>query len=207
MGLDPTASSREAQQRALERGIRSRLLSQSGCGNSSDEAADTYISLSTTTVDQNDMKETEEKPILIVKNSVDYRVCVPEVHVGSKYDCPVTSFQFSKGCADLMNCTSNVESESGPGSASSSSDNTPPNLSGNISHLSCDKKVETISGMGSSKVIKKIPPCGTSINWVQDVLNGSGRIDEIEKKRKRVKSCIGGTVEVTVADTGVLQGE
>jgi hypothetical protein len=202
VGLDPTASSRDAQQRALERGIQSRLLSRINCGDSSE---DKCSSLSTTGVDRNDKKNIVEKTIQ--EDSLDYGVRVPEVHVSSKYDCPVTSFQYSKGCADLINCTSNVESESGPSTAPSTGDDNSPSITGDVSQLICDRKVETSIKKGSSKVIKKIPPCGTSINWVRDVLTGSGAVDEIEKQRKRVKCCAGGTVEVSVADTGVLQGE
>jgi hypothetical protein len=202
VGLDPTASSRDAQQRALERGIQSRLRSRMNRGDSSEEAADKCSSLSTTGVVRNDKKNRVGKTIL--KDSLNYGVHVPEVHVSTKCDCPVTSFQYSKGCADLINCTSNVVSESGPSTAPSTGDDNSPSITGDIS-LICDRKVKT--SIKKLKVIKKIPPCGTSINWVRDVLIGSGAVDEIEKQRKRVKCCAGGTVEVTVADTGVLQGE
>jgi hypothetical protein len=205
VGLDPTATSRDAQQIALERGIQSRLLSRINCGDSFEEAADNCSSLSTSGVDRNDTKNVMEK--ISLEDFLDYRVRIPEVHVSSKYDCLVTSFQYSKGCADLINYTSNVESESGPSTAPSNGDDYSPFITGDVSQLSCDRKVKTSGEKGSSKVIKKIPPCGTSINWVRDVLIGSGTVDEIEKQRKRVKCCIGGTVEVTVAETGVLQGK
>lgn len=197
VGLDPTASSRDAQQGALERGIQSRLLSQITDGSSFEEASEDCSSLSTP------VEKIVEKPIF--DDSLHHRVCVPEVVVSSKNN--YLSFQFSKGRADLLNHTSNVESESGPGTVSFTSDNTSSNLSGDVSEISCDKKTEKNNLKGSANVIKKIPPCGTSINWVQDVLIGLGTIDEIEKQKKRVKCCAGGSVEVTVADTGVLQGE
>jgi tRNA-specific adenosine deaminase 1 len=46
-------------------------------------------------------------------------------------------------------------------------------------------------------------PCGTSINWVRNV---PGAADAVEAALKRLKACGGGTVEVTIADTGALQG-
>ena len=36
--------------------------------------------------------------------------------------------------------------------------------------------------------------------------NQSSIVDEIESTHKRVKACCGGTLEVTIADTGALQG-
>ena len=80
---------------------------------------------------------------------------------------------------------------------------------------SCQKTVESNQGEKSSKlrIAKRIVPCGTSINWVRDVISGSRKElldaegDNIESRRKRLKYCGNGTIEVTVADTGALQGK
>lgn len=55
----------------------------------------------------------------------------------------------------------------------------------------------------------KARPVGTSINWVRDVAtaaSSSGGGDIIERLRKRHNAVAGGTVEVTLAHTGALQG-
>ena len=80
---------------------------------------------------------------------------------------------------------------------------------------SCQKTVESNQGEKSSKlrIAKRIVPCGTSINWVRDVISGTRKEiggaegDNIESRRKRLKYCGNGTIEVTVADTGALQGK
>ena len=199
VGLDPTASSRAAQHSALERGIRSRLLSQIHSENSSKESADKYDALI-----QPEMRDSSAP---ISGCSFDYRVHVPEVHVSSKFDCPMTSFRFSKGFGDLMNCTSNSESESALNCVPPSDEHISLTISSDTAiSPNSDRNIGISGKNGSSKIIKKVPPCGTSLNWVQDVFNSSDLTDGIEKQRKRLKFCNGGSVEVTVADTGVLQG-
>ena len=76
----------------------------------------------------------------------------------------------------------------------------------------CNSKRENSKSM----IAKRVAPCGTSINWVRNVTNGNENENENEKReeskdkielnRKRLKYCDNGTIEVTVADTGALQG-
>lgn len=54
-------------------------------------------------------------------------------------------------------------------------------------------------------------PSGTSINWVRDIVleaspNSSGSRDSVESLHKKCTRVAGGTVEVTLAHTGTLQG-
>ena len=49
-------------------------------------------------------------------------------------------------------------------------------------------------------------PCGTSVNWVRNVPATPGAVDAVEANMKRLKACGGGTLEVTIADSGALQG-
>ena len=80
--------------------------------------------------------------------------------------------------------------------------------------VSSQKTVENNQREKNSKlrIAKRVVPCGTSINWVRDVVSGSKKEigdaegDNIESRRKRLKYCGNGTIEVTVADTGALQG-
>jgi len=58
---------------------------------------------------------------------------------------------------------------------------------------------------------EKPRPSGTSINWVRDVVleaspDSSGSRDSVESLRKKCTRVAGGTVEVTLAHTGTLQG-
>jgi hypothetical protein len=83
-----------------------------------------------------------------------------------------------------------------------------PKTSYKFSTLTSDKiEINSSSQQRLKADVRKISSCGTSVNWVLDVPSSSNpRKDEIEAGKSRLKACNGGTVEVTQADTGALQG-
>lgn len=58
------------------------------------------------------------------------------------------------------------------------------------------------SSVAGDELELKALPCGTSINWIRDSSNG----DTSKSSSKRIKYCNGGSIEVTLAHLGALQG-
>jgi hypothetical protein len=193
--LDQTARNREDQHLALVRALQTRLfLDQESKEHSKVNTTDSSHCFSIS--HEGDEKD-DKKPHRCKSTHT------PEVYITSSCDSANTSYKFSKSNADYINAE--LASE------------LPHEKSSDVVKLD-DGKVESVptSGQSESKRssqqrlkadVRKIPSCGTSVNWVLDVPSPSNpKKDEIEAGKSRLKACSGGTVEVTQADTGALQG-
>ena len=177
VGLDPTASSRAEQQKALGRALQTRLRCFEPITAASDSSPYAGIVLN---------------PGVQLTSPL-----VPEVFITSSHGDPLTSFLFSKGNADLINNSKPTSASESISIIAISDQNVCPDQNNRSSSDKTNHSKVTIP--------KKVAPCGTSLNYVRDVSLGiSG--DGIELQRKRLKNCSNGSVEVTVADTGALQG-
>lgn len=180
IGLDPTASSKDEQSKASHRAFCIRLKNYKS-------SASTYPKF-------------------------EYSSSIPEIWVACSSGNEKACFRNSKGNADLINnnisppnssadIDVDIDSEAScSGGSRSNKDNS------DIIKINTRKQEDGVSnGKVAATTGKKIQACGTSINWVKDVYS-TDFIDAIELERKRLKVCTGGTVEVTVAETGALQG-
>lgn len=195
VGLDPTASSREAQRDALERAIISRLAPEKNLIDSSGKA-EAIFSQPNKCARSNCIRGAQT---MSQAGNVEHKI-FPQIFVTTRYDCPDTSFKFSKSAADFNKSCLSLEAS--PSSLHVfSSENV-----GDDDSCSNIRQVETTRVKEVQDIPRKILACGTSINWIRDVFDPDVVADVSEKERKRLKPCGGGTVEVTVADTGMLQG-
>ena len=195
VGLDPTARNSEDQHLALVRALQTRLL------------------LDLESKEHSTVNTTDSSHCISTSHEEDEKDCkkphrcksthTPEVYITSCSDCPKTSYKFSKSNADYINAELASELVHVKSSDVEKLDN------GKLESVSTSDRSETKSSNQQclKADVRKISSCGTSVNWVLDVPSSSNpKKDEIEAGKLRLKACNGGTVEVTQADTGALQG-
>lgn len=195
VGLDPTASSREDQHLALVRALQTRLfLDQESKEHFKVDTTDSIHCNSTShEEDEKDYKKPHRCKL----------THAPEVYITSCHNCLKMSYKFSKSNADYIN----AELASEPLHEKSSDVDGVDTRKAESAFTSDHIESKCCSQQRLKADVKKISSCGTSVNWVLDVPSSSNiKIDEITAGKSRLKACNGGTVEVTQADTGALQG-
>ena len=233
LGYDITARNKNEQKIAIERALQTRLkcfydtnISEKFDNNKNISEKNNSISS-----DEQDKIKDEDRVKEISDQNQNKEKLIPTI---PKIYCTNMSFKFCKSNADLINHNNSLKNSAeisivkkitlkNTDKNNSDSKKSEKNISENIVDSSNSKS--NSNKKSKIPIIKKIVPCGTNLNWIRDVKTDLNQkigfnqkidfnknndfnqcCDEIETQRKRFKCYENGTIEVTVAETGALQG-